>query len=81
MKVLTVSILLVLAVATLAMAMFETARAVLIWPCAPGVIAGLFFSGHGNHPIAGWVVVYVVNAIVYVGVALLLRRRKGAYLR
>ncbi len=78
MKTVTCAILLVLAVATYLMARFEGARAVLIWPCLPGVMAGVFYSGHGNHPVGAWVVSYIVNSGIYVGIAFVLLAKRRA---
>jgi hypothetical protein len=78
MKTVTCAILLVLAAATYLMARFEGARAVLIWPCLPGVMAGVFYSGHGNHPVGAWVVSYIVNSGIYVGIAFVLLAKRRA---
>ena len=78
MKTVTCGILLVLAAATYMMASFERARSVLIWPCLPGVMAGVFYSGHGNHPLGAWVVSYIVNSGIYLCLAYLLIAKSRA---
>ena len=62
------------AIATLLMAKFATARTILIWLCLPGVMAGIFYSGHGEHPRGAWVLAYLVNSAFYLALALIVQK-------
>src|SRR4051794_38569922 len=76
MRPLVVGILMALAIATCLAYWSELARKILIWPLMPGFLAGVMYSGHGNSPITGWIISYVVNAICYIVLAVALVRTR-----
>jgi hypothetical protein len=83
MKRLVGGILVALAMATCVAYWSEVARKLLIWPLTPGLLAGVFYSAHGDWTITAWVISYVVNAICYVvlAVALVPKRLLGVVSR
>jgi len=73
MKVVTSVIAILLAGATLVAASSKTALTILMWPLLPGMMAGVFYSAHGDWRAGAWVTSYLVNTAFYVAVAFALR--------